>query len=625
MNIIEDKLKLLPDSPGVYVMLNADAEIIYVGKAKNLKNRVRQYFRGKTKPIKVASMVSNVSDFYYYVALSEIDALSLEDTLIKKHKPRYNILLKDDKTYPYIKVNLKEDFPSFTVTRKLKKDGCKYFGPYMAGVNVFDTLEMINVVFGVRPCDKKILQDKKTKVCLNYHINKCNGVCAGLVDKKEYGSRVKQAIDFLNGNTNLAESILRQKMQACAGLEQFELALKYRNLISELDKIKVKRLTSLNRYICADVISVENNGLYSAVHVLIVRNGKTIGGKNFSFDSLTDEKELVSEFIMQYYNSSSDFPEEIITSLEIEDKPLLEEYFKKKFGENIVITCAKKGVKKSLSNMSTANAKEHLETAINRIKHKNDMTIMACKRLQEILSLSSYPKRMECYDISNISGTDKVGSMVVFIDGEPSKSQYRRFKIKTVQGADDYKSHQEVMARRLERLLAKDQNFSKPNLIIIDGGKGQLSSVKEIFDLKGIKDIDLIALAEKNEEIYTLYKSEPIVLGKDDYVLKLLIRIRDEAHRFAITYHRSLRDKRAFSSVLTGIKGLGKTKINALLDRFKDIGGIVLASKKELESVEGIGENFADKIIQKLTEEGLRWNTIYLWQTLTARLVVPQT
>ena len=588
-------------------MLDKAGHIIYVGKAKNLKNRVRQYFQAGVKTDKVMAMVSNVADFYYIIAPSEIDALSLENNLIKKHKPRYNILLKDDKTYPYLKIDLKEHFPTFKITRKIKKDGAKYFGPFMGGVSVRDVLEIINLAFGIRPCDKKLNPEKPIKECLNFHIKKCVAPCAGCVDKKAYMQMVEKAVDFLSGDTATTEKLLKEKMLLASEREEFELALKYRDKINSLEKIKLKRITSLNKFLNADVLFYASNGIYSVVSMLIVRNGRMLGAKNFAFESaVNSDGDALNEFIARYYKAGVEIPDEIISSVEISGSDVLSGYFRKEFNKSVSILHVKQGVRKQLCDMAELNANEHLETAIDKIRHKTDMTINACKALQEKLNLKFYPRRMECYDISNISGVDKVGSMVVFIDGQPDFDSYRRFKIKTVEGADDYKSHQEMMERRLERLRLDSEKFPKPDLIIVDGGKGQLSSVKEVFDKFSITDIDLIALAEREEEIFVLDKKEPIILERRDYCLKMLQRIRDEAHRFAITYHRKLRDKRALSSVLDDIKGLGKIRKKALLDRFKDLSGIAIATEEQLKEVEGIGEKQAKIIMERLTKEGLK-------------------
>lgn len=607
MDVIKEKLKHLPENPGVYVMLDKDGQIIYVGKAKNLKNRVRQYFYSAVKTDKVMAMVRNIADFYYIIVPSEIDALSLENNLIKKHKPRYNILLKDDKTYPYIKVDLKEPFPTFKVTRKIKKDGAKYFGPFMGGVSVWGVLEIINLAYQIRPCDKKLNADKPIKECLNFHIKKCLAPCALKVSEREYLERVQGAVDFLSGDTQETEKLLKEKMNAAVEREEFELALKYRDNLSSIDKIKLKRITSLNKFLNADVLAFRSNGIYSTVNLLIVRNGRMLGSKNFAFESAAiSDGEALNEFVSRYYKADVEIPDEIISAEEIADTDLLSAYFKENYNKSVTFLTVKQGVRRQLADMAGVNAEEHLSIAVDKIKHKNDMTVNACRLLKEKLSLVNYPKRMECYDISNISGVDKVGSMVVFIDGEPDFDSYRRFKIKTVEGADDFKSHQEMMERRLERLKTDSEKFPKPDLIIIDGGKGQLSSVKEIFDKFGVNDIDLISLAEREEEIFLVGKSAPVVLEKRDYCLRMLIRIRDEAHRFAITYHRSLRSKRALSSVLDDIKGLGKVRKKALLDKFKDLSGIIKATEEELKSVDGIGDVQARLIIENLTKEGLK-------------------
>ncbi len=605
MGIIEEKLKLLPSNPGVYIMLNGEGKVIYVGKAKNLKNRVRQYFHDSVKTQKVMAMVGNVADFSYVITPTEIDALSLENNLIKKHKPRYNVLLKDDKTYPYLRIDLKDDYPTLTIERKLKKDGAKYFGPFMGGISVRDVIYIANYAFNLRPCVKK-LGKRAQKPCLNYHIGKCLSPCAGLVSKEEYLKSVKSAIEFLSGETEVAEKILKERMIAYSQREDFEQALKCRELLASLEKLKLTRLTSLNKFIDADVIAYKANGIYSVINMLIVRKGRMLGAKNFSLtDYSSSDEEAISSFISSYYSENMDIPSEIITTSEPLDVELLEAYLKEKGGKSVAILSPKIGVKRQLLDMAEINATEHLEIAVDRIKHKEDMTISACESLKNKLNLKNYPKRMECYDISNVSGVDKVGSMVVFIDGEADKKSYRRFKIKTFEGADDYRSHQEMMRRRLERLSTDSEKFPKPDLIVIDGGKGQLSSVKEVFDEFNITDIDLIALAEREEEIYLSGNSNPIILEKRDYCLKILQRLRDEAHRFAITYHRTLRGKRALTSVLDGIAGIGKVKREALIKRFKDVSGIVLATIDEIATVDGISERQAKIIKDKLKEEGI--------------------
>lgn len=600
MDVISEKLKLLPESPGVYIMLDEYKNVIYVGKARVLKNRVRQYFHNTAKPEKVMKMVENIRDFNYIITGSEIDALALENNLIKKYKPKYNILLKDDKTYPYIKADLREDFPDFYITRRIKKDGCRYFGPFMGGINCKDVLDILQLTFLVRLCRTKTTGKKRE--CLNYHICRCTAPCAGKVSKEDYAFQVKKALNFLDGNYKEAEELLKSKMFTAAENENFELALDYKNKLAMLSKLEAKRITSLNRYIDADIIAYATNNLYSAVNILVTRKGIMQGGTSFALDEahMTDGEALTG-FIVRYY-SSHEIPSEIICE-EFCEKELLQNYFKEKFGKTVEITLAKQGDKARLLKMAKENAADYLEKSVDKIKHKDDMTVNACKRLQQILRLERYPRRMECYDISNVSGVDKVGSMVVFIDGEADRSSYRRFRIKTVEGANDFASLQEVLTRRLEKLgTDEEEKFPKPDLIIIDGGKGQLSSVKEIFGKMGVDDVELISLAKREEEIFTLNSDESIKISHRDYSLKMLQRIRDEAHRFAITYFRNIHSKRNLQSVLTEIDGIGKARRAALLDKFGTLDKIISASMEELASVDGISRAQAEKIKLYLEE-----------------------
>lgn len=597
---LEQKIRLLPKNPGVYVMLDANGVIIYVGKAKNLKNRVTQYFYDNVKTEKVFAMTANIADFYYIITNSEADALSLENNLIKKNKPKYNILLKDDKTYPYIRVNVKEDFPFFEVVRKIRKDGARYFGPFMCGVSANDIIDTLNLTFKLRSCRMPIKEGGvKKRECLDYHIERCAAPCSGLCTKEQYAERVNAAIDFLSGNDEEAHAILTEKMQKFSQNEEFELALLYRDKISVLKKISEKKITSLNRFISCDVIAVASDNIHSAINVLIMRGGRVQGGKHFAFeDGSISKEDCLADFIMRFYDKNNELPDEILLNAEISDCTAYEEYFKNEFSKKVRIYSPKQGVRKQLCDMAELNARDYLDKAIDKIKHKDDMTVSACNRLKTVLGLKNYPRRIECYDISNISGVDKVGSMVVFIDGVKSPEDYRRFRIKTVEGSDDFASLKEVLTRRLERLKTDEERFPKPDLIIIDGGKGQLSAVKAVFDELGFFDAELISLAKKQEEIFTLWQDEPIILERRDYALRLLQRLRDEAHRFAITYHRSIRQKRGFQSELVKIEGLGKKRVKDLLEKFGSVAEIAAASQSELCEVNGIGEKQARVIYE---------------------------
>lgn len=594
-SVIREKLKLLPDSPGVYIMMDADGVVIYVGKARVLKNRVRQYFHASPKPAKVQAMVDCIADFAYVVTPSEVDALALENTYIKKYKPKYNILLKDDKTYPYIKVYTREAFPHIGITRKVRRGDGRYFGPFMGGVAAKEIVDVAAKVYHIRTCSLTV-KEKPAKPCLEYHLGRCGAPCAHLIDRETYAADVERAIAFLSGDYEEAARILTEKMNAFAQNEEFELALEYRNKIEMLSRLGERRITAMPRDVDADVWAFESNGLYAAASVLLTRGGIMQGSRNFSLDAGAGERgENFLSFLTQYY-AAHELPHELVAD-EPFDEALFLGYAEKKSGRRPTITRPKFGIRRELLDMAQGNAKEYLEKSVSAIEHKSDMTTGACERLKELLSLSRYPKRMECYDISNISGVDKVGSMVVFTDGEADKVQYRRFRIRTVDGANDFASLQEVLRRRLAKLgTAEEERFARPQLIVIDGGKGQLSAVKAIFDEMGIADIDLVSLAKREEEVFTLHSEEPVRIDRRDFALKTLQRIRDEAHRFAITYFRSLHSKRNLASVLDEIEGVGKSKRTALMRSFGDIDKIMHASEEELARVEGIGPALAARI-----------------------------
>ena len=594
-SVIKEKLKLLPDAPGVYIMMDAEGTVIYVGKARVLKNRVRQYFHSSLKSPKVQAMVANIADFSYVVTPSEVDALSLENTYIKKYKPKYNILLKDDKTYPYIKVWTKEEFPHIGITRKIKRGDGRYFGPFMGGISAKEIVDVAAKVYHVRTCTVAI-REKPAKPCLEYHLGRCGAPCARLTSREEYAKGVERVLAFLSGDYEEAERILTEKMRGFAEREEFELAMEYRDRIDMLSRLGEKRITAMPRDVDADIWAFETNGLYAAASVLLTRGGVMQGSRNFSLEEGAGERgESFLSFLTQYY-SAHELPHELVCD-EPFDEALFLRYAEERAGRKLTVTRPKFGIRRELLDMAEGNVKEYLEKSVSAIAHKNDMTMGACERLKELLHLSRYPKRMECYDISNISGVDKVGSMVVFTDGEADKVLYRRFRIRTVEGANDFASLQEVLRRRLAKLgTAEEERFARPQLIVIDGGRGQLSAVKEIFDELGVSDIDLVALAKQEEEVYTLSSPDPVRIDRRDYALKTLQRIRDEAHRFAITYFRSLHSRRNLASVLDEIEGVGKQKRRALMQAFGDIDKIMHASEEQLSQVEGIGPALAARI-----------------------------
>lgn len=591
---IKEKLKTLTTKPGVYVMHDVEGTVIYVGKAKNLKNRVSQYFRSSPKPSKVQAMVDNIDDFEYFITASEMDALALESNLIKKYQPFYNILLKDGKQFPYIKINLKEPYPRLEIVRKVKKDGAKYFGPYFAGLDAREIVKTINSAFKVRTCSLKISENSKAKrECLNYSMGLCSAPCTKLISTQDYRKEIDKVINFLNGNDEEIEEILTQKMKNASNNENFEQAIILRDRLKMVEKLKSRIVANIPKNVDKDIFAYHSNGLSGVICVMVVRGGKILGVINYPcFDAELEENQTLFNFIMQYYQNMA-VANEIITSHEIPDQNLLENFL----GKKINFISNPHGINKRLLEMADENAEEYLEKYIEKEKIKYNNTLGAVKELKDKLKLKNLPLRMECYDISNISGTNQVCSMVVFKNGEASKKDYRKFKIKKVKGANDFASLQEALTRRLERLKeGRGESFKeKPDLIVIDGGKGQLSSVFEILKQYNF-DIDLISLAKKQEEVFVLEQNTPVILKKGSVELRLLQRIRDEAHRFAITFHRQIRQKQQTHSELDEIAGIGPKKRDLLLNIFGTSEKIKQASIEEIESVKGINKVLAQTI-----------------------------
>ncbi len=593
---IKEKLKLLTKQPGVYVMRDSEGNVIYVGKAKNLKNRVSQYFRNSPKQAKVQAMVDNIDNFDYFITMSEMDALALESNLIKKYQPFYNILLKDGKQFPYVKMNSKEPFPKLEIVRKVKKDGAKYFGPYFAGIDAREILKTINSAFKIRTCNLKITETSMAKrECLNYSLGLCSAPCTKKITKEDYKKELDRVINFLNGNDEEIEKILTEKMNIAAQNENFENAILLRDRLKMIAKLKQRVVANLPKDVSKDIFAYYSDGLSGVITYMVVRGGKILGIISYpSLEAELEEGETLFNFIIQYYQNLL-LPNEIILSHDIQDKELLYQYFNKKV--NIITN--PHGINKTLMEMALINAKEYLNKFIEKEKIKYNNTIGAIKVLKQKLNLKELPLRMECYDISNISGTNKVSSMVVFKNGEPCKKDYRKFKIKTVKGANDFASLAETLKRRFKRLLEQNgESFKeKPNLIIIDGGKGQLSSCYDILKEFNLENqIDMIGLAKKQEEIFLPNKSTPILFKQGSAELKLIQRIRDEAHRFAITYHRTLRNNKQTKSTLEDIPGVGPKKRDALLKAFGSSEEIAKASIDLLQTVPEISPALASTI-----------------------------
>ena len=595
MDLIRQKVKDLPENSGVYIMYSADRQILYVGKARNLKKRVTQYFGspvGKTD--KVLIMVSKIADFEYIITRNEIEALVLENNLIKKHQPPYNILLKDDKSYPFIKINTKQAYPKVEVVRKLKNDGAKYFGPYMQGITSKEIVDLIYSAFPLRSCSIDMSKPPKGhRPCLNYHIGRCKAPCMGYETPEQYAETIAKVVAFLQGNDKSVANILTRKMQEASEQTEYEIALMYKQKLAVLDKLIRRQVTALPKDFDLDVFAIASNGLNVVVSTLFVRAGKLVGSDKQVVDSLSlTEQDSLSNYIMRYYDGVPYIPQEVITSVELEDADVLAEYLGEKKGKKVNVITPHQGVRKQLVDMAMSNACDYLDKSLSLKERQDNMTVGAMIQLQEFLKLSRMPIRMECYDISHISGTNKVGSMVVFINGQPAKSHYRKFHIKTVEGNNDFESLKEVLRRRISRLLdeqEKDESFSsKPDLIIIDGGKGQLSSVMQEVEKSGLSGVEIVGLAKSEEEIFFPYQSQSVLLPRNSYALKLVQRIRDEAHRFAITFHRNERKRTQTKSRLTDVAGVGEVKQKRLIEAFKTMDNIRNASVEDLLLVKGM-------------------------------------
>lgn len=589
-DIIAEKLKLLPDRPGVYLMKNRRGQIIYVGKAIKLKNRVRQYFQSsRNHSAKTLALVSHIEDLETIITANELEALILECNLIKKHHPKYNIMLRDDKTYPYLKLTLNEDYPRLITTRRVVKDGSRYFGPYTSGTAMKETLNLLRRLFPLRTC--KHLGERP---CLEYHIKRCPAPCAGFVDKETYKEMVRSVCWFLEGKTEEIETALTEKMQQLAQKLEFELAGKIRDQLAAIRQIteKQKILTDTGDM---DAVGMASSPLGTCMQVFFVRNGKILGRNQFLLTGNEDDsgENCLRAFFKQYYNDAVFIPKEILLPIDIEETALLEKWLLETKKAKAKIIVPKRGVKKDIVQMANENAAKYLHDQESRLRDNQARSIGAVYDLQKYLNLAKPPLRMECFDISHIQGSETVASMVVFQDGKPDKESYRRFKINSTEGKpDDFMSMREVTMRRYGKAIAEDM----PDLIIIDGGKGQLSSALEIIRGAGHMTVPVVGLAKQFEYIFTEYSPEPVILPRQSDALYLVQQIRDEAHRFAITYHRKLRTKRNKVSLLDNIAGVGAKRRKALFDRFENIGNIKNATVEELSAVPGISENIAKSI-----------------------------
>lgn len=609
---IDDELKKLPDRPGVYIMKNKEGEIIYVGKAISLKKRVRQYFgSSKNNPPKVNALVKNIYEFEYIIVDNEVEALILESNLIKKNKPKYNILLRDDKQYPYIKITTNEKYPRVIKTRRVLKDGAKYFGPYPSGYAVNDTLDIIRNLYPIRTCNQNLEKNKrKTRPCLNYYIGKCLGPCQDNVDEGRYMEMIDEVIMFLNGKEDKLIEIIEEKMKKASDNLDFENAAKYRDQINSLNIILEKQKIVSSNLTDQDIIGVARSIDEVCVQVFFIRTGKIIGREHFILSDTfnEDRKEILNSFIKQFYLGTAYVPKEILIEEEIEDMEAISKWLSEKRGNKVTIRVPKRGEKSELMEMVRKNALDMINQYGDKLLRKQRENEKALKQLKQALNLNKLPTRIEAYDISNINGVSPVGSMVVFERGEPKKSDYRRFKIQSVNTPDDYKSMGEIIRRRFTRGLKEKKTMKEnkiqikgfstfPGLVMVDGGKGQVNTALDVLEELEL-DIPICGLVKDDfhKTRGIIYNDEEINLEEDSAGFKLIYRIQEEAHRFAINYHRSLRTKKMFKSELDDIRGIGDKRKKELLKYFHTIDNIKKASIEELIKVKGMNKKVAEDL-----------------------------
>lgn len=609
---VREELRKLPNKPGVYIMHDKDDTILYVGKAINLHNRVRSYFKENIgRGPQIDKMVSLIARFEYIVTDSELEALVLENNLIKENRPKYNTMLKDDKTYPYIKVTVGEEYPRILLVRQMKKDKARYFGPFTSG-GVRETIDLINKLYKLRTCNRKLPADiGKERPCLNYHINQCSAPCQGYISKEEYAAQIEQALDFLNGKYQPIIKELREKMQAASEAMEYEDAIKYRDLVENIKKISETQKMSDNVGEDKDIIALAIDGNETVVQVFFLRNGKLIGREHFYMTQIEEPTvdKILTSFVKQFYAGTPFIPREIMLQEPIEDMELVEKWLSTKKGARVHLRVPLKGSKEKLVELAAKNAALVLSQDRERIRREEGRTIGAVKEIEDLLGLKGL-SRMEAFDISNTSGFANVGSMVVYEKGKPKRSDYRKFKMKTVAGPDDYACMHEVLTRRFQHGLDEKQEFQEqnrdenfgsftkfPDLLLMDGGRGQVNIALQVLDELGINIPVCGMVKDDNHRTRGLYfQNKELPIDRNSEGFKLITRIQDEAHRFAITYHRSLRSKAQVHSVLDEINGVGPSRRKALMKYFKSIEELQNAEVTTLCEVPGITANVAEEI-----------------------------
>lgn len=610
---IQEELRKLPDQPGVYIMHDKTDTIIYIGKAVSLRKRVRQYFQpSHDEGIKKKQMVEHIARFEYIITDSELEALVLECNLIKEHTPKYNTMLRDDKTYPYIRVTMGEDFPRVLFSRQLKKDKSRYFGPYTSAGAVKDTIELINKIYQLRTCNRKLPRDiGAERACLNYHIHRCSAPCQGYINKAEYGERVSQVLEFLNGNYTPVIKMLETKMVEASQAMEFEKAIEYRELLGSVKQIAQKQKITNTDGEDKDIVALASDDTDAVVQVFFIRSGKIIGRDHFHVRVGSEEStsDILVNFVKQFYSGTPYIPREIMLQEPIEDIPVLEEWLSAKRGRRVYIRIPQKGMKEKLVELAAKNASLVLNQDKEKIKREEGRTIGAVKEIEELLGMHGL-NRMEAYDISNINGFETVGSMIVYEKGKPKRSDYRKFKLRTVTGPDDYASMHEVLTRRFKHGMQeiqelKDKNLPQevgsftrfPDIIMMDGGRGQVNICLQVLEELGLSIPVCGMVKDDNHRTRGLYfHNVEIPIDRHGEGFKLITRIQDEAHRFAIEYHRSLRSKSQVHSVLDDIEGIGPTRRKALMRRFASIEKIREATVEELAETESMNLQAAEKV-----------------------------
>ena len=619
---IKDELKKLPDQPGVYIMRDISDTIIYIGKAKSLTKRVHQYFRpSHDEGIKKKQMVEHIDHFEYIITDSELEALVLDCNLIKEHTPKYNTMLRDDKTYPYIRVTVGEDYPRVLFSREMKKDKSRYFGPYTSAAAVKSTIDLINKIYKIRTCNRKLPRDiGLDRPCLNYHIHQCSGPCQGYVSKEEYKKQIDGVLEFLNGNYKPVMKDLQTKMEQASEAMEFEKAIEYRDLLEDVKQIAQKQKITHTDGEDKDIIALANDDTDAVVQVFFVRNGKLIGRDHFHVRVGTDEAmgNVLSTFIKQFYSGTPFIPKEIMLQTSIDEIDVLEEWLSGKKGRKVSIKVPQRGMKEKLVELAEKNAKLVLAQDKERIKREEGRTIGAVKEIEGLLGIRNL-NRMEAFDISNINGFETVGSMIVYEKGKPKRSDYRKFKLRTVSGPDDYGSMYEVLTRRFthgmqEMEEIQDRNlpdevgsFNRfPDIIMMDGGKGQVNVCQQVLSELGL-DIPVCGMVKddfhRTRGLY--FNNEEIPIDRHGEGFKLITRIQDEAHRFAIEYHRSLRSKTQVKSVLDDIEGIGPTRRKALMRRYQSLENIKNASAEDLAMTESMNQQSAEAVYAFFHKENM--------------------